>query len=284
VHSHGTSSCPRHLRHDRQFEEGFVTEPKLLALDFDGVICDTVREGCRSAWRVCREFLPLDGDAPPPELASRFVRLRPVVEHGWEFPVLVLSILDGIPEATIWEAFQTTCRARILEKYRVTPRQLAARFDAVRDRAIAKSVDDWLADQGLYPGMADRLRAALAGGTTLYVITTKEGRFAHTLLETHGVTMPLDRVWGKEQARPKPELLRVLATTHGLAYRDIWFVEDRLKTLQAVTHEADLADVGLYLALWGYVMPTDRDTVAADPRIVPISLEQFCQDFSAWRK
>ena len=261
-----------------------MTEPKLLALDFDGVICDTVREGCRSAWQVCREFLPLDGDVPPPELASLFVRLRPVVEHGWEFPVLVLSILDGIPEATIWEAFQTTCRERVLEKYRVTPRQLAARFDAVRDRAIAKSLDDWLADQGLYPGMAARLRAVLAGGITLYVITTKEGRFAHTLLETHGVTMPLDRVWGKEQARPKPELLRILAETHGLAYRDIWFVEDRLKTLQAVAREAPLADVGLYLALWGYVMPTDRDKVAADPRMVPISLEQFCQDFSAWTK
>ena len=261
-----------------------MTEPKLLALDFDGVICDTVREGCRSAWQVCREFVPLNGDAPPPELASLFVRLRPVVEHGWEFPVLVLAILDGIPEATIREAFQTTCRERILEKYRMTPRQLAARFDAVRDRAIAKSLDGWLADQGLYPGMADRLRAVLASGIALYVITTKEGRFAHTLLETHGVTMPPDRVLGKEQARPKPELLQVLAKAHGLAYRDIWFVEDRLKTLQAVTGETDLAEVGLYLALWGYVMPADRDQAASDPRIVPLSLEQFCREFSAWTK
>ena len=261
-----------------------MTEPKLLALDFDGVICDTVREGCRSAWQVCREFVPLNGDAPPPELASLFVRLRPVVEHGWEFPVLVLAILDGIPEATIRDSFQTTCREHILEKYRVTPRLLAARFDAVRDRAIAKSLDGWLADQGLYPGMADRLRAVLAGGIALYVITTKEGRFAHTLLETHGVTMPLDRVWGKEQARPKPELLRVLAKAHSLAYRDIWFVEDRLKTLQAVTGETDLAEVGLYLALWGYVMPADRDQAASDPRIVPLSLEQFCREFSAWTK
>ena len=261
-----------------------MTAPKLLALDFDGVICDTVREGCRSAWQVCREFVPLNGDAPPPELISLFVRLRPVVEHGWEFPLLVLAILDGIPEATIWDAFQTTCRERILEKYRMTPRQLAARFDAVRDRTIAKSLDDWLADQDLYPGMPARLRSILAGDIILYVITTKEGRFAHTLLETHGVTMPPDRVWGKEQARPKPELLRVLAKTHGLRYRDIWFVEDRLKTLQLVRRETQLAEVGLYLALWGYVMPTDRDKVAADPRIIPLSLDQFCRDFSAWTK
>jgi phosphoglycolate phosphatase-like HAD superfamily hydrolase len=259
-----------------------VTAPKLLALDFDGVICDTVHEGCRSAWQVCGEFVKLNGDAPPPELASLFARLRPVVEHGWEFPVLVLAILDGIPEATIWGAFQNTCRARVLEKHRVTPRQLAARFDAVRDRAIARSLDDWLADQGLYPCMAERLRAILAGGIALYVITTKEGRFAHKLLETHGVTMPGERVWGKEQARPKPELLRVLARTHGLAYRDIWFVEDRLKTLQAVKREADLADVGLYLALWGYIMPTDRDQATTDSRIVPLTLDRFCRDFAAW--
>lgn len=259
-----------------------MTEPRLLALDFDGVICDTVREGCRSAWQVCRELVPLVGDAPPPELASRFVRLRPVVEHGWEFPVLLLAILDGVPEPTIWNAFQTACRERILAKYRLTPRQLATRFDAVRDRAIAKSLDDWLADQGLYAGVADRLRAVLESGTAIYVLTTKEGRFAHKLLETHGVRMPPDRVWGKEQARSKPDLLRALAKTHGLAYRDIWFVEDRLKTLEAVASETQLAGVGLYLALWGYVMPTDRDKVAADPRIVPLSLERFCRDFSAW--
>lgn len=258
--------------------------PKLLALDFDGVICDTVHEGCRSAWQVCRDFTPLDGDAPPPELAARFVRLRPVLEHGWEFPVLVLAILEGIPEATIRAEFQTACRQRILEKYGVTPRELAHRFDTVRDRTIARSLDEWLAGQALYPGMAARLRTCLADGVTLYVITTKEGRFAHTLLETNGVSLPLAQVWGKEQARPKPELLRVLSRDLGLPYRDIWFVEDRLKTLQAVRAEADLAEVGLFLAAWGYVLPADVEAAGRDPRIVPIGLERFAQDFAAWTK
>ena len=257
--------------------------PKLLALDFDGVICDTVREGCRSAWQVCREFVKLDGDVPPPELKAKFVRLRPVLESGWEFPVLVLCILDGIPEATIFRSFQTECRRRILDKYRVTPKELAARFDAVRDRAIARSLVGWLADQGLYPGMAERLQAVLRGETEVYVITTKEGRFAHKLLEIHGVTMPADRVWGKEQARPKPELLRVLARERGVEYGNIWFVEDRLKTLQSVEREGDLTEMGLFLATWGYVMPTDKDEAARGRRIVSLTLERFCQEFSSWR-
>ena len=166
----------------------------------------------------------------------------------------------------------------------MTPKELGARFDAVRDQAITQSLDGWLADQGLYPGMAERLQAILRGGTELYVITTKEGRFAHKLLEIHGVTMPAAQVWGKEQAHPKAELLRVVARERSLGYRDIWFVEDRLKTLQSVEREHDLAEVGLFLATWGYVMPTDAEEAARDPRIAPLVLEQFCRDFSAWRR
>jgi hypothetical protein len=31
-------------------------------------------------------------------------------------------------------------------------------------------------------------------------------------------------------------------------------------------------------------MPTDTEEAARDPRIAPLVLEQFCQDFSAWRR
>jgi len=256
--------------------------PAILALDFDGVVCDTVREGCRSAWQVCRELVGFPGERPAPEAAAAFVRLRPALEHGWEFPVLTLAIADGIPEPEILAGFQSVWRRRLLDKYRLDPAQLAARFDEVRDRTIAKSMDDWLADQALYPGMAARLNAALAGGIRIFVITTKEGRFAHRLLEVHGVRLPIERVWGKEAKRPKPELLRVLRQQEAVEYERIWFVEDRLKTLQAVTREPDLAGVGLFLALWGYVMPGDQGEAAATPRLTPLTLERFCGAFDTW--
>ena len=69
-----------------------------------------------------------------------------------------------------------------------------------------------------------------------------------------------------------------------MAYRDIWFVEDRLKTLHAVSRETDLADVGLFLALWGYIMPTDQGEAARDPRVVPLTLDRFCGDFAEWTR
>jgi phosphoglycolate phosphatase-like HAD superfamily hydrolase len=259
-----------------------VARPRLLALDFDGVVCDTAHEGARSAWQVCRELIPRLGEAASPAYASMFVRLRPVLEHGWEFPLLMLAILDGIPEATIWGSFQSTCRERLLEKFHVTPKQLAARMDAARDCAIRRNRDEWLAGQALYPGMADRLRAVLQSDVLVYIITTKEGRFTRVLLDTHGVAVPPEHVWGKERARPKAELLRVLARDHAIPFRDIWFVEDRLQTIRSVQRETDLAEIGLFLAVWGYIMPKDPETAARDSRIVSLSLERFSQDFSTW--
>jgi phosphoglycolate phosphatase-like HAD superfamily hydrolase len=263
-------------------EGSVVNAPKILALDFDGVICNTIYEGLRSAWQVCREVRGEDGTNPPPEAGATFVRLRPVLEYGWEFPVLLLAILEGVPESVLVKEFQTAWREQVLAKYHLTPRVMVARFDAARDRAIQASLTDWLKDQWLYPGMADRLRAILRDGLRVFVLTTKEGRFAHKLLEIAGVTLPLAQVWGKEQARPKPELLRVLRQEQGVEYGDIWFVEDRLKTLQSVEKQMDLAAVGLFLATWGYLMLGDREEAGKDRRIVPLTLDRFCGDFSDW--
>jgi phosphoglycolate phosphatase-like HAD superfamily hydrolase len=136
--------------------------------------------------------------------------------------------------------------------------------------------------QHLYEGVAARLRAILNSPTQVWVITTKEGKYAQLLLERNGVSLPADRVWGKEHARPKAEVLTTLHRDLGVAYRDIWFVEDRLKTLQSVEQRPDLADVGLFLATWGYNTPAEQAQAAADPRIQTLSLPQFCADFPAW--
>ncbi len=67
-------------------------------------------------------------------------------------------------------------------------------------------------------------------------------------------------------------------------FNDIWFVEDRLKTLRAVERQADLDAMGLFLATWGYTTSAERAEVAAERRITPLTLEQFCSDFSSWTR
>lgn len=262
----------------------FRAAPKILAVDFDGVICDTAHETLASTWQVYREIWNGSGDGPSPEVAAAFHRMRPTLEIGWEAPVLLRAILEGVPEATLLRGFQTTCRSRIVEGNHLDPADLAVRFDAARDAWIQRDLPGWLASQHFYPGVAARLRILLGGNVRVFVITTKEGRFAHMLLKANGVTLPTVQVWGKERARPKADLLRVLHQEYAVDYDDIWFVEDRMPTLRAVEGQADLEAAGLFLATWGYNTPAERDEAGADRRITPLTLEQFCGDFSGWTR
>ncbi|HWT83184.1 MAG TPA: HAD family hydrolase [Candidatus Methylomirabilis sp.] len=259
-----------------------MAEPKVLALDFDGVICNSVYEGLYSAWRVYRDIWGGTGDGPPAGAAATYVRLRPALEIGWEFPIALRAILEGIPEGSLLQEFQTKWRSQMLEKYHLSQSDLAARFDAARDTWIQKDLSSWLGCQHLYAGVADRLKVLLKSKNQVFVITTKESRYATLIMEKNRVTFPVDRVWGKERDRPKTDLLRVLRQELRVQYGDIWFVEDRLKTLRSVQQQLDLGAVGLFLAIWGYTTLAEQAEVATDPRIRPLTLEWFCGEFSGW--
>ncbi len=73
--------------------------------------------------------------------------------------------------------------------------------------------------------------------------------------------MRLADVQGKETGIHKCDNLRAqiaaYAAVHGRRPR-VWFVEDRLETLEHVTAHPDLGDVGLFLAAWGYNTPQTR--------------------------
>ncbi len=76
--------------------------------------------------------------------------------------------------------------------------------------------------------------------------------------------------------------MRELIQSAGDKAASLWFVEDRLKTLQLVQQQADLEDVKLFLADWGYNTQTEREAAQKDPRIQLLSLSQFAKDLSAW--
>jgi phosphoglycolate phosphatase-like HAD superfamily hydrolase len=251
-------------------------------VDFDGVICDTVQELLKSTWQVYREIWGAGDDGPPREAAAAYVRLRPTLEIGWESPILLRAIIEGVPETDLSREFQTVWRQRILEAHRLDRADLGTRFDAARDAWIRTDLRGWLAANHLYPGIATRLRLIVASDVRVFVLTTKEGRFAHLLLEQSGVKLPAAHIWGKERARPKADLLRGVREEQGVAFGDIWFVEDRLKTLQSVTQAADLDAVALFLATWGYNTPAERKEARADGRIVLLTLDQFCGEFAVW--
>jgi phosphoglycolate phosphatase-like HAD superfamily hydrolase len=252
--------------------------PAILALDFDGVLCDGMAEYFGSAWRAWRRLRPSVAPDPPPGLAERFAQVRPVVEHGWEMPLLIMALLSGVSETEILERWHPDA---LLDELHHSRRDVAAVLDGVRDEWIAADQGDWLDHHRFYPGTSERLRRLADGPTRVVVITTKEGRFARKLLTRQGVDLGGANVYGKEADRPKPAILAELAASRSPVPL-LWFVEDRLKTLEAVKGTTGLEDVRLFLAGWGYNTPRDREAARRDDRVVLLALEQFARDFPEW--
>ena len=257
------------------------SSPTILALDFDGVICDGLIEYFEVAWKTyCKIWSPVD-NTPPDDLPLRFYRLRPVIETGWEMPVLIKALIDGIPETSIFQEW-AKITPQILSAYNLQSQTIALKLDNLRDEWIKTDLEGWLNLHRFYPGVVERMKITLAGETKIYIVTTKEGRFVERLLAREGVNLPPGVIFGKEVKRPKYETLRELIGKAAEKPVKLWFVEDRLKTLQLVQQQTDLKDVELFLADWGYNTQTERKAAQIHPTIGLLSLSQFTKNFAAW--
>jgi len=255
--------------------------PTVLALDFDGVICDGLVEYFQTAWRTYCQIWSPASQTPPSNLDDSFYRLRPVIETGWEMPILIRALLLGTSEARIWHDWAAIAQ-QMLRETTLTAADISKKLDQVRDEWIATDLTSWLGLHRFYPGVVKTLQALLKSSVKPMIITTKEGRFIQLLLQQQGIQMPEQLIIGKESKRPKPQILRELIEASAGTPFSLWFVEDRLKTLQSVQQQKDLDSVQLYLADWGYNTPEERKSVNHDLRIHLLSLSQFAQDFSAW--
>ncbi len=255
-------------------------QPTLLALDFDGVLCDGLREYFQTAWRTyCQLWSPPD-TVSPEELAPIFYRTRPVIEIGWEMPILIRALVLGISEADILENWPQIAH-EIVTKEQLKADVIGPHLDGVRDQWIETDLSGWLSLHQFYPGVINRIQPLIDSSVSVYIITTKEERFVRSLLEEQGVIIPNGRIFGKGYKKPKAQILRELLAT-STTPENIWFVEDRLQTLLSVLKQPDLNSVQLFLADWGYNTQKEQDSVAEYPPIHLLSLSQFSQEFSDW--
>ncbi|MEM1253076.1 MAG: HAD family hydrolase [Cyanobacteria bacterium P01_H01_bin.21] len=256
-------------------------QPNLVAFDFDGVICDGLIEYFQTAWRAyCKLFQP-DSLEPPEGLAEQFYPLRPVIETGWEMPMLLRALVSGKPADEIIAGWPELALPFLAETS-LTQAEVAKVLDGERDCWISSDLDGWLAQHRFYPNMLEVLQASLAKRPT-YIVSTKEGRFIQQLLKQSGVAMPSNNILGKEVKRPKYETLRLLTAEHTNNNQPstLWFIEDRIKALQSVKKQSDLSHVELFLADWGYNLAPERQAAQEDTRIHLLSLDAVVQKFDA---
>jgi len=271
-------------------------KPGLLALDFDGVVCDGVNEMCDSAHLALvktfdghvpsRSTSTAPSPDPGTELRARFAALRPAIETGWEM-VTLLGVLMERPASGDAELREHAQWAKVRDEYvrmhGLVQRTVAETFDNARTAWMAKDERAWLERHRFYDGIAPWLKRLIAEGQLVYIISTKNKRFVDSLLAWQQVSLPSERVIGRaEPKREKWEVLKDLAASHGVAAPDVWFVEDRLQTLLDMRRHATEFPARVFLVDWGYVFP-ERDPAAARAAGIPVlSLRQATGPFEGW--
>src|SRR5262249_52648626 len=119
--------------------------PDILALDFDGVLCDGMREYFETSRRTFVRVWPTE-PAPGENLFRSFSTLRPVILSGWEMPVLLRAIERGRTESAIlqnWEAVRDDVIAAGTPAGDKLVDTLKHTVDEVRREWIAATPGDW---------------------------------------------------------------------------------------------------------------------------------------------
>ncbi len=250
----------------------------LLALDFDGVLCNGLAEYFQTSCKAYEKLWSPDDRLRSEAMQQRFYRLRPVIETGWEMPVLLRSLLESVSDEDILTNWGTI-RDRIAARENLNPKDAAKTVDGTRDEWIQTDLEGWLDLHEFYQRTISTCKRLLLADLDLAIVTTKEGRFVRSLLQKAGLELDETQIFGKEVGRPKPETLRQLRSTPD---RQIWFVEDRLATLRSVQQQPDLDSIELFLADWGYNTQSDRQAANLDPRVHLLSLDCFNANLSKW--
>jgi phosphoglycolate phosphatase-like HAD superfamily hydrolase len=252
--------------------------PDALALDFDGVLCNGLREYFQISLNAYRQIWPDAAQDCLPTWEASFGKLRPVIETGWEMPLVLRALEHGRTEADILTHWPTI-RSQLLEKENLDWRQMGVQVDALRDRWILEDLDGWLALHRFYPGVAAQLQHWLNAELPIFIITTKESRFVKILLAQAGIALPSGALYGKDCQQPKAATLRQIKAQ---GFDNIWFVEDRFATLTTIQMQQDLESIRLFLADWGYNTPTEREQAIATHGLHLISLSHFELPFERW--
>lgn len=221
----------------------------VLALDFDGVLCDSARETGITGWKAAGKLWEDMANDPPSErLLDAYRRARPVIETGYEAILMMRLLKDGEDPDELLAGFQKRLPEAIARSG-TDAEELKGLYGAIRDRWIQEDPEGWLSLSPLYPGTAETLKT-LPSGVECYIITTKEERFVERLLVYHGVRFDVARIYGLDRRMKKEAVLQELMERHPGSSID--FVEDRLGTLKRLSKQPDLASVRLHIACWGY--------------------------------
>ncbi len=212
---------------------------RVLFLDFDGVICDSIDECFVSSWLA---YHRRPGSRQPSSLAiglrRRFAEMRPFIRSGEDYVVIQRLLAEGRVVST-----QAEFDAALAAEGGMG--RLKEEFYAARGGLLESDRAYWLSLNRVYPEVRSPL-ARIADRDDVRVLSTKKSEFIVEILAANGISMPIDRVI-YTGSRTKAEIIVAMLSPADRAL----LVDDQIDHLVACRDPR----VEVRLALWGYIRP-----------------------------
>lgn len=217
---------------------------KVLALDFDGVLWDSVGECFETGWRA---YLEMTGRTLSDEAHRKsFYRGRPLARTGHDF-YLLFALMEENPDRDLasipLEEFVGVRQSRHSETLRFE--QI---FYRLRNHYRKSEPDLWVSWQGPYPEVIAALDQWEEHFSGAALATTKDTESAQFLLNTAERYWP---VFGKEFSTDKADQIHGIAQHFRVAPTQVLFIDDLVENLDQVRSTGATT----VLADWGYNLP-----------------------------
>ena len=251
----------------------------VYCFDFDGVICDSSAETGTTGYRACAKRWPDTikglGSAikPPAGFLENFRQVLPALETGYESILIARLLLEGVDVNTILADFSTLSKA-VMKQEKLDRDALITQFADMRDLQLKNESERWLNLHHFFEGMVPLVNH-LQTDSPVYIITTKQKRYATKLCKHAGLKLPKDHVFGLEDGK-KTDVLSQLREQHGPDCT-IHFFEDRYRTLENVSAVEALAEAKLYLCSWGFTSKAEVKNASENSQVVVLNLEEMQQ-------
>ncbi len=210
---------------------------KVIALDVDGVILDSVHEN----FIVCQKVIEKKGRKLDDE--NRF-------RKGRNFLRSSLSMY-GIAELTLqgkdFDKMNQEEFDKFIVEHKNESRQFANAFHAMRKILQDKDYDKWFALNKIFPGIKNVIDK-LSKKFLIVVISTKDFHSISTAFDRIGIGIKKDNIFSKEISENKVDQIKNICNKFAVKPEEIFFLDDQPKHLEGVK----FLGVNVALAGWGY--------------------------------
>jgi hypothetical protein len=245
----------------------------ILALDFDGVVIDSILECLVTAYNAYsihsgrNEFRTNIDQFELSEIAA-FRRSRIYIRRGEDYVFLLQAAADHV-RVKSQDEFD-----RFLELNSGFREEYRNLFYSQRKTLQERDLPGWLALNPMYPGIESFLRLNIKADEW-FVVTTKDLESVHHILNSRNIPFHPENLFQASKTFRKPHILSHISSLRGVEEKNIHFVDDHPATLIEVAEQTEVLS---YCAIWGY-NSSEQMAGLQKNNISVLTLEDFLATF-----